>query len=107
MHQTIFSEYQPRNAGISLVIEGNKIIIPGWLQFFSQFYEIKKYQNLPNNIIKIYKSTDHLSTCSNCGHKLPYTKFFDPWVCPICNTQHDLQINAAKNILIAGLNNKV
>ena len=42
--------------------------------------------------------------CSNCGHveaKMPLFK--RQWTCPECNTNHDRDINAARNILAAGL----
>jgi len=43
-------------------------------------------------------------TCSACGHllaELPLTA--RAWHCPACGTWHDRDINAAKNILAAGL----
>ena len=43
-------------------------------------------------------------TCSACGHLLA-TLNLDTrhWTCPCCGTRHDRDINAAKNILAAGL----
>jgi putative transposase len=43
-------------------------------------------------------------TCSACGHLLPtLTLSTRTWHCPSCRTRHDRDLNAAKNILAAGL----
>ena len=42
--------------------------------------------------------------CSDCGHTLSKLALTTrSWVCPECNTDHDRDINAAKNIKAAGL----
>jgi len=42
--------------------------------------------------------------CSDCGHTLSKLALNTrSWVCPECNTDHDRDINAAKNIKAAGL----
>ncbi len=43
-------------------------------------------------------------TCSACGHLLAELSLSTRhWTCPECRTRHDRDINAAKNILAAGL----
>ena len=43
-------------------------------------------------------------TCSACGHLLAELSLKTRhWTCPACRTRHDRDINAAKNILAAGL----
>ena len=43
-------------------------------------------------------------TCSACGHLLAELSLTTRhWTCPSCRTRHDRDINAAKNILAAGL----
>jgi putative transposase len=43
-------------------------------------------------------------TCSACGHLLGSLSLSARhWTCPACGTRHDRDVNAAKNILAAGL----
>ncbi len=43
-------------------------------------------------------------TCSGCGHLLAELSLsMRHWTCPCCGTRHDRDVNAARNILAAGL----
>jgi len=46
----------------------------------------------------------HVRYCSACGHLLAeLSRSTRHWTCPSCGTRHDRDVNAAKNILAAGL----
>jgi putative transposase len=60
------------------------------------------------NFVKIDRWFPSSKRCTECGHiveKLPLN--IREWDCPKCGTHHDRDINAAKNILAAGLAVKV
>ena len=55
-------------------------------------------------LIKIDRWFPSSKRCGNCGHiveKMPLN--IRQWDCPQCGTHHDRDINAANNILAAGL----
>ena len=74
----------------------------GWGEFTRQLeYKAKWYGR---TIIKIDRWYPSSKTCSDCGHVLEtLTLDVREWVCPCCGTWHDRDINAAHNILAAGL----
>jgi putative transposase len=74
----------------------------GWGEFTRQLeYKAKWYGR---TIIKIDRWYPSSKTCSDCGHVLDtLTLDVREWVCPCCGTWHDRDINAAHNILAAGL----
>ncbi len=56
------------------------------------------------NFIKIDRWLPSSKRCGSCGHiveKLPLN--IREWKCPQCGTEHDRDVNAAKNVLAAGL----
>lgn len=60
------------------------------------------------NFVKIDRWFPSSKRCGNCGHialKLPLN--IREWDCPKCGTHHDRDVNAAQNILAAGLAVKV
>ena len=73
-----------------------------WSEFLRQLeYKSRWYGRELIGIDRWYPSSKR---CSNCGHveaKMPLSK--RQWTCPECNTHHDRDINAARNILAAGL----
>jgi len=73
---------------------------------WSKFIEFLKYKSewYGAKLIQIDKFFPSSKTCSVCGYKidkLPLSK--RKWTCPYCNTTHDRDINASKNILKVAL----
>lgn len=63
-------------------------------------------EDLGKQFIKIDKFTPTSIICSECGayHKdIVNSLAIREWVCPDCNTKHNRDINAAKNIKKAGI----
>ncbi|MGI5224208.1 RNA-guided endonuclease InsQ/TnpB family protein [Actinoallomurus sp. CA-142502] len=74
----------------------------GWGEFRRQLeYKTAKYGRRLIVIDRWYPSS---KICSACGHLLAELSLSTrAWRCPSCRTLHDRDINAAKNILAAGL----
>jgi putative transposase len=74
----------------------------GWSEFRRQLaYKCERYGRRLIVIDRWYPSS---KTCSACGHLLAELSLSTRhWTCPACGTRHDRDINAAKNILAAGL----
>ena len=66
--------------------------------------EYKTKQN-GRNYIKIDRFYASSQLCFSCGYKNTNVKDLKvrDWICTFCNTKHDRDINAAKNILAEGL----
>ena len=74
----------------------------GWAEFRSMLeYKAERCGRMVVAVDRWYPSS---KTCSACGHLLAElslgTRY---WACPACGTRHDRDVNAAKNILAAGL----
>lgn len=73
----------------------------GWGEFRSMLeYKAERAGRRLTVINRWYPSS---KTCSACGHLLATLSLGTRhWTCPDCGTRHDRDINAAKNILLAG-----
>lgn len=73
-----------------------------WFEFTRQLeYKAQWYGRTLVSIDKWYPSSKR---CSDCGHtvaKMPLN--IRAWTCPECGSIHDRDINAARNVLAAGL----
>lgn len=74
----------------------------GWAEFRGFLeYKAQRYGRVVVAVDRFYPSS---KTCSTCGHLLAELSLGTRhWTCPSCGTRHDRDINAAKNILAAGL----
>jgi putative transposase len=74
----------------------------GWGEFRRQLeYKCGRYGRALVVISRWYPSS---KTCSACGHLLAQLSLSTRhWTCPSCGARHDRDVNAAKNILAAGL----
>ncbi len=74
----------------------------GWGEFRRQLeYKCQRYGR---RLVVIDRWFPSSKTCSACGHLLAELSLSTRrWTCPACGARHDRDINAAKNILAAGL----
>jgi len=74
----------------------------GWGEFRRQLQY--KAARAGRRLIVINRFYPSSKTCSACGHLLKELSLSTrAWHCPSCGTRHDRDVNAAKNILAAGL----
>jgi putative transposase len=78
------------------------IIDASWSEFVRQLeYKAKWYGRTLIGIDKWYPSSKR---CNACGYALSTLSLSTrSWRCPYCGLAHDRDVNAAKNILTAGL----
>ena len=74
----------------------------GWGEFRRQLqYKAQRHGRTVMTVDRWYPSS---KTCSACGHLFAGLSLSTRhWTCPSCRARHDRDINAAKNILAAGL----
>ncbi len=74
----------------------------GWGEFRHQLEY--KCERAGRELIVVDRWYPSSKTCSACGHLLAELSLSTRhWTCPSCGSRHDRDINAAKNILAAGL----
>jgi putative transposase len=74
----------------------------GWSEFVRQLvYKAMWHGRTVVKIDRWFPSTKTCNACGSTGHKLSLSD--REWRCPDCGTHHDRDINAARNILAAGL----
>ncbi|WP_445300133.1 RNA-guided endonuclease TnpB family protein [Microcoleus sp. D3_18_C4] len=101
-NQTIFVE----DLAIKNMVKNHKLALAisdaSWGELIRQLsYKCQWYGR---EFVKIDRWFPSSKRCGNCGHiveKLPLN--IREWECPKCGANHDRDINAAKNILAAGL----
>ncbi|HXB43259.1 MAG TPA: RNA-guided endonuclease TnpB family protein [Puia sp.] len=99
---TIFVE----DLNVSGLLSNHKIAQAMSDASLGKFYEILKYKCKWNgiNLVKIGRFEPCSKRCSFCGSIKKELKLSErEWTCETCNTSHDRDINAAKNILWYGL----
>ncbi len=73
-----------------------------WGELVRQLEYKAKWAN--RQLVKIDRFYPSTKLCSSCGHKNTHIDLsVRAWKCPNCHAIHDRDINAAKNILTAGL----
>lgn len=74
----------------------------GWSEFRRQL--AYKCERSGRSLVVIDRWYPSSKTCSACGHRLAELSVSTRhWTCPACRARHDRDLNAAKNILAAGL----
>lgn len=74
-----------------------------WSEFYRKLaYKMGDYGGI---LVKVPRTYPSSQICSCCGRKNPKIKDLSirRWTCPSCGTNHDRDINAARNILEKGL----
>ena len=73
-----------------------------WSEFLRQL-EYKAHWH-GRELIGIDKWYPSSKRCSDCGHTVPKMPLnVRQWTCPECGSEHDRDVNAARNVLAAGL----
>lgn len=96
-----FDTFCLENLNVSGMMKNHKLAKSISEVSWYQFTEMLKYKCewYGKNLVQIGQFEPSTKTCSHCGYKNTELTLKDrEWVCPICNTYHDRDINAAINI---------
>jgi putative transposase len=101
-NQTICVEDLAIKGMILAGLHSRAIADASWSEFLRQLaYKALWYGRTLVRIDRFWPSTKTCGACGTTGHVL--TLADREWTCPDCGTTHDRDINAARNILAAGL----
>lgn len=110
LSQKIINENQViclENLSVKNMIKNHKLAQSISDVSWSKFIEMLKYKSEWNNrqLVQIDRFYPSSKSCSECHYINDNLTLKDrEWTCPSCGTNHDRDINAAKNILIQGIN---
>ncbi len=110
LSQKIINENQViclENLAVKNMIKNHKLAQSISDVSWSKFIEMLKYKSEWNNrqLVQIDRFYPSSKSCSECHYINDNLTLKDrEWSCPSCGTNHDRDINAAKNILIQGIN---
>ncbi|MFI5660384.1 RNA-guided endonuclease InsQ/TnpB family protein [Streptomyces sp. NPDC051684] len=88
-------------AGLARTRVAKSVHDAGWSMFVNMLrYKAERYGR---TFVQIGRYVPTSQTCSACGRRDgPKPLHVREWTCPVCDTLHDRDINAAKNIKAAG-----
>jgi IS605 OrfB family transposase len=85
-------------AGLARTRLGKSVHDAGWATFTRLLHQ--KAAQHGRRVVKVGRWAPTSQTCSACGHRDgPKPLGVRAWTCQVCGTQHDRDINAARNIL--------